>query len=172
MSHDAACVTVYPLELRSFEGKDQPAVWALHNLALEDAGLHAGNGPWDEDLLDPSESYLARGGEFIVGLVGDRIVAMGGLLPTSSRAAEIKRMRVHPDFQRQGFGTRILEELERRAQQRGFRRLHLDTTREQRGAQRIYARHGYREARRATVGPFEFIFYEKELSGAPSHVGR
>jgi N-acetylglutamate synthase-like GNAT family acetyltransferase len=56
--------------------------------------------------------YLKNQGEFLVGVCEGRIVAMGALRRTTNERAEIKRMRVHPDFQRCGFGQMILEALE------------------------------------------------------------
>jgi ribosomal protein S18 acetylase RimI-like enzyme/predicted enzyme related to lactoylglutathione lyase len=156
---------VHELEIRTFESEDQRAVWELHNLALEEAGAHGGNGPWDDDVSDPVGFYLIRGGDFVVGVLAGDIVAMGALLPSSSAAAEIKRMRVHPNQQRRGLGTLLLDELERRAQARGFHLLHLDTTTRQVAAQRFYERHGYSVVRRTSRGPFEFIFYEKQIKG-------
>jgi len=38
-----------------------------------------------------------------MGLVLGRIVAMGAFRRTDSHRAEIKRMKVHPDFQQRGF---------------------------------------------------------------------
>jgi ribosomal protein S18 acetylase RimI-like enzyme len=144
-----------PLVIRSFEPADADAVWALHNEALEDAGSHGGNGPWDEDLRDPAAAYLRRGGEFLVGLRGARLVAMGALRATSSDAAEIRRMRVAPGCQRQGLGSRMLRELERRARSQGFKRVHLDTTTQQTAAQQLYQGHGYRECGRGRLGDYE-----------------
>ena len=151
------------LIIRAFEPEDGPAVWDLHNKALEESGAHAGNGPWDDDLRDPVSSYLAAGGEFLVGLLGAELVAMGAIRPTSPGSAEIKRMRVSPPHQRKGLGTRILLELERRAGACGFMQLRLDTTAQQKAAQRFYERHGYAEVERRTLGRFEVIFYEKRL---------
>ena len=36
-------------------------------------------------------------------------------------------MRVHPEFQRRGFGQRILEALEKRAKELGYKEIQLDT---------------------------------------------
>ncbi|MDP9370116.1 MAG: GNAT family N-acetyltransferase [Chloroflexota bacterium] len=149
------------LLIRRYETRDRDAVWALHNLALEQVGAHAGNGPWDDDLHRIEDAYLRVGGEFLVGLLGERIVAMGAFRRTGSNRAEIKRMRVHPTVQRQGCGRAILVELERRAASAGCITLYLDTTEGQVGAQHLYRRHGFRETGRTMRGGFETVLFEK-----------
>jgi ribosomal protein S18 acetylase RimI-like enzyme len=152
------------LEIRRYLVPDHDEVWRLHNEALTDTGAHAGNGPWDDDLHRIEEAYLDAGGEFLVGVLQGRIIAMGALKPSPSDRAEITRMRVHPDFQRRGFGQRVLEELERRARALGKRTLHLDTTEEQTAARCFYEKNGYREIGRERRGGFQFIFFEKQLA--------
>ncbi|MDP9359338.1 MAG: GNAT family N-acetyltransferase [Chloroflexota bacterium] len=151
------------LRIRRYEAPDHDAVWALHNLALEQVGAHAGNGPWDEDLHRIEDAYLRDGGEFLVGVHGERIVAMGAFRRTGPDRAEIKRMRVHPHVQRQGFGRAILAELERRASSAGYRTLQLDTTAGQVGAQHLYRRHGFQETGRTVRGAFDTVLFEKRL---------
>ncbi len=125
------------MRIRRYRDSDHNEVWALHNLALEGTGAHAGNGPWDDDLHHIREIYLDDNGEFLVGVQGRRIVAMGALKYTSAKRAEVKRMRVHPDFQRHGFGRAILRRLESRAADLGYTALHLDTTVQQVPAQQL-----------------------------------
>jgi len=149
------------MKIRRYRDPDHDDVWALHNLALEDIGAHAGNGPWDDDLHHIAEIYLEGGGDFLVGLYDARIVAMGALRRSSSDRAEIKRMRVHPDFQRRGFGAAVLQALESRAADLGHMTLHLETTTQQTAAQRLYIRSGYAEVGRAKQGRFDVIYYEK-----------
>ncbi len=156
------------LLIRRYEDVDRAAVWALHNLALAASGAHADNGPWDNDLHDIANAYLAAGGEFLVGLLDGRLVAMGALRRTAPDRAEIKRMRVHPAFQRRGFGAEIVAALERRAVDLGYATLHLDTTTVQVAAQRLYLTHGYREVGRAVVGGFPTVLYEKHLAQTPT----
>ncbi len=115
------------IELRRFTEADTQAVWELHNSALGAAGAHLGNGPWDDDLRSIRAFYLDDGGEFLVGFLEDRLVAMGALRHVNGTVAEIKRMRVHPGFQRRGFGRLVLERLEDRARELGYRKLRLDT---------------------------------------------
>jgi len=52
---------------------------------------------------------------------------MGALKKKSDTAAQIKRMRVLPDFQRKGYGQLILDSLEIKARKLGFTELYLDT---------------------------------------------
>ena len=152
------------LEIRSYTSADSEAVIHLHNVALEAAGAHVGNGPWDSDLLNIEGVYLENNGAFLVGLLDGQIVAMGALRKISNEKGEIKRMRVLPQFQRQGFGQVILDVLEKEAVARGYKTLCLDTTVLQVAAQKMYLKDGYIEVRRTKQGfPFETIFYEKRL---------
>ena len=124
-------------------------------------GAHAGEGPWDDDLRRIEEVYLRAGGDFLVGVLEERLVAMGALERTSPVRARVTRMRVHPDRQRRGFGQAMLSALEKRAAELGCPQLRLDTTVRQVAAQRLYDKNGYREARRGEMLGFECIFYEK-----------
>ena len=152
------------MKIRRYRKCDQEEVWALHNRALEEAGAHAGNGPWDDDLRHIREVYLNDGGEFIVGIHEGRLVALGALKRISGERAEIKRMRVHPQFQSRGYGREILQRLESRANELGYVTLRLDTTAQQLAAQRLYTQSGYAEIERTKVSHFDVIFYEKSLS--------
>ena len=152
------------LEIRSYTPADSKEVINLHIVALEAAGAHVGNGPWDSDLLNIEGVYLENNGAFLVGLLDGQIVAMGALRKISDEKGEIKRMRVLPQFQRQGFGQVILDVLEKEAVKRGYKTLCLDTTILQVAAQKMYLKNGYAEVRRTKQGfPFETIFYEKRL---------
>ena len=151
------------MKIRRYQESDHDQVWSLHNLALHSTGAHAGNGPWDDDLYRVEKVYLDYGGEFLVGLQGGMIVAMGALKRSSGDRVEIKRMRVHPEFQRRGFGREILRRLEARAIELGYTTSHLDTTTQQVAAQKLYAQSGYSEIGRTTSGQFDVILYEKRL---------
>lgn len=100
-----------PLRIHRYDPCDRETVWDLHLLGLAQTGADVGRGPWD-DLKRIETEYLAPGGEFLVGEHDGRVVAMGGFRRLTSLEAELKRIRVHPDFQRRGFGQAILVELE------------------------------------------------------------
>ena len=152
-----------PLHVRRYAPKDKRAVRRLHDDALNEVGAHLGSGGWDDDLDDIEDVYLDSGGEFLVGLLDGEIVAMGALMKLSSRKAELTRMRVRPGLQGRGYGQAMLDALHRRAAELGYSTLRLDTTVQQRAAQRLYLKNGYSEAERGSIGPFDCIFYERHV---------
>ncbi len=149
------------LRVRRYEPGDREAVWRLHNEALDEVGAHLGNGTWDDDLHEIEVAYLEAGGEFLVGVVDARVVAMGALRRVSPTEAEVKRMRVEPLSQGRGHGRVLLDALHRRAAELGLSTLRLDTTVHQSAARRLYEANGYREVRRGRIGPFDCVFYER-----------
>jgi ribosomal protein S18 acetylase RimI-like enzyme len=151
------------LALRRYTEADARAVWELHNTSLNLVDAHGGNGAWDEDLQNVREVYLEAGGEFLVGEADGKLVAMGALLRTGPTSGEIKRMRVDLNYQRQGFGRRILAALEARARELGYRRLRLDTTTGQTSAQALYEDSGFTKIGTGRMGRFELIIFEKRL---------
>ena len=152
------------LQIRRYRSGDRARVRALHDLALQDAGAHLGTGRWDADLDAIEDVYLGGGGEFLVGTLAQEIVAIGALRRTGPRDAVLTRMRVTPRLQGQGHGTQMLLRLEARARELGITRLRLDTTTRQRAAQALYRRHGFTVAGTGHEGPFQVIFFEKDLA--------
>ena len=88
---------------------------------------------------------------------------MGALKRTDPERAEIKRMRVHPDYQGHGYGQLLLTELETRARALGYQILHLDTSILQIPAQKLYEKNGFHEVGRDVYQGLEVILYEKQL---------
>lgn len=152
------------LKIRQYQSSDNNAIWKLHCLALKPTGAMLPGGPWnDDDLNDVQSEYIDNGGDFLIGTVDNRIVCMGALKKKSDSMAEIKRMRVHPDFQRKGFGQIILNNLEEKARQFGYTELCLDTTTKQIPAQKLYEKNGYHQVGRTTYAGLDIIFYEKKI---------
>jgi ribosomal protein S18 acetylase RimI-like enzyme len=149
--------------LRRYTSADRESVEYLHVHALQQTGAYLGHGPWDNDIYTIEETYLNNHGEFLIGEWDGNFVAMGALRRTSPERAEIKRMRVLPDYQGRGLGQIILSELETRARAIGYKTLHLDTSVLQRVAQKLYEKNGFREVGRDTYQDLEVILYEKTL---------
>ena len=152
------------MDIRRYRSSDRRAVWELHNVALRQIRAHPGNGQWDRDLHRVEAEYLATGGEFYVGVIDDRIVAMGALKRLTDGCAEIRRMRVHPRVQRCGLGAQMLRALERSARSHGVSVLIARTTIGQMAARRLYSGFGYREIGRSREGTFEVLTFEKRLA--------
>jgi GNAT superfamily N-acetyltransferase len=156
--------------VREYQARDAAAVWALHVEALSGVGaLYPG--PWDDDFKRIAEVYFNPGGTFLVGELDGSIVAMGALRWIDSATAEIKRMRIRPDRQRHGFGSLILQALERYASQRGLWHLELDTTTQQHAARAFYEKHGYHAVEFRRAAHAEQVVYRKTLDPAASPIG-
>jgi len=150
--------------VRRYQPTDLEAVKHLHRIGLEANGSYIGSGPWEEDLDTIEQTYL-RGGDFFVGYADNKLVVMGALKRIDDTTAEIKRMRTSPDLWRKGYGQAMLEHLEDRARELGFRRIILDTGEKNVGAQRLYEKNEYKKTKqeRKPYLPFDSIFYEKSL---------
>ncbi|WP_405140582.1 GNAT family N-acetyltransferase [Sphaerisporangium sp. NBC_01403] len=158
------------LLLRRYRWSDREAVWELHRTCLAQVGITHGDGVYyEDDIPRINQIYLADRGEFLVGEVdGSGIVAMGGLRRIDDETAEMCRLRVHPDFQRRGFGTLIIDALEAAAVKLGYRRLRGDTTLAQGAALELYRKYGWRELRREGRGGLVVVYGEKQLVDEPS----
>lgn len=152
------------LKIRRYKAEDNPVVWELHKLGLaEIGGVPTPNNPLDQDLKDIENVYL-KAGDYVVGEYDGKVVAMGAFKKIDDTRVELKRMRVHPDYQRRGFGQEIIEELEKRAKDMGYKKMILDSHPKWTKAQNFYKKNGYRETGRGMLGgKYPAIFYEKEL---------
>jgi GNAT superfamily N-acetyltransferase len=135
--------------------------------------------PWipDEDLQVIQDHYLDDGGEFIVGIVDENIVATGAYVSPNewkaeyvdldSDTAELTRMRVDPEWHGRGFGSAIYHELEQRARSGGYQRFILDTGTENDVARGFYESLGFECRREVSVDfgdlTMELALYEKSI---------
>jgi ribosomal protein S18 acetylase RimI-like enzyme len=151
------------LQIRRWQPADHDVVWELNNHSLNIVGAHPGDAMF-ADLHDVGGVYFDNGGEFYVGCVDGAVVAMGAFKRTHPDSVELTRMRIHPDFQRHGFGQQILSALEARAREMGYASMHLETTVQQVAAQRLYERNGFVQTGTGTYDDFKLLIYEKPLS--------
>jgi GNAT superfamily N-acetyltransferase len=92
------------------------------------------------------------------------VVAVGGFVPADREAVEIRRMRVDPDHQRNGYGAAVLSLLEDAARRQGYGRAVLETHELLAAARVLYESQGYRETgRESGRDGYERIRYEKVL---------
>ncbi len=152
------------LTIRQYRPSDKEEVFKLHVRALKNENVYLYGGKWEKDLENIEGIYLNNRGEFLVGAIGNKIVAMGGLRKETKDIVELRRIRVGPVFQRKGYGQMILDALEKRAKELGYKVIELQTTIKQVPAQKFYIKNGYTEFKREKEGwIIEAIYYRKEI---------
>ena len=151
-----------------YDPKHEEAMLALHRSAIEGFALGMSQKEDEADLMDIEEVYLRNHGEFLLGLLDKRVIAMGGFKRLSKTSAELRRMRIARDLQGQGYGTWLLHELEQRAFETGIRELCLDTARRRPLTLEFYRKHGYRETGSSFYGAVETVQFVKTLSARSS----
>ncbi|MFB6189798.1 MAG: GNAT family N-acetyltransferase [Halapricum sp.] len=150
--------------VRRYEPSDAEAVRELHDQWSWDVEHPESEHPnMYADLDDIESEYLESGGEFLVGFEGDRLVATGAFKSVDGTAF-LKRIRVDPAYQREGYGTRILDELERRADEAGYDETIIDEMGLNEPAQAFLESHGYEVTERAMHLGNELVSYRKALA--------
>lgn len=152
------------LVIRQFRASDKEEVFQLHVRVLKNEDAYMYTGKWEKDFEDIEGIYISNKGEFLVGIIGNKIVAMGGLRKMTEDIVELRRMRVDPIFQRKGYGQMILDALEKKAQELGYKVIQLNTSLKQVSAQKFYEKNGYVEIRREKEGWIvDNIIYQKGI---------
>jgi GNAT superfamily N-acetyltransferase len=113
---------------------------------------------------DPSGDLVPPQGLLLVAQENGGVLGCAGLRLLPSQIAEVTRVFVVAAARRRGLGSRLLRCLEDHARERGVSTLRLDTRRDLIEARRLYARHGYREVRPFSNGPYADYWFEKNLS--------
>ena len=104
---------------------------------------------------DPHPRPLVAGefrppeGCFLAVWQGDHFVGCGGIRRRDIHTAEAKRMFVEPAARRRGLGRMILQNLERKARELGYRLIRLETAQRQPEAIALYEQAGYQR-----IAPF------------------
>jgi GNAT superfamily N-acetyltransferase len=152
------------MRLIRYQSGYQEPMLALHRSAVEGFALGMSQQQDEADLVSIEGVYLRSGGEFLVGFIDERLVAMGGFKRLSDEVAELRRMRIAKDLQGQGYGTVMLRELERKAFLAGIRTLCLETARKRPLTLEFYRRHGYQETGQSFYGAVKTVQFSKRLN--------
>ena len=161
--------------LRRYRSADQNPVWRVHDRALRDSAM-AFSPEYNRYLRHVASEFLDPGGEFLVAVIdrdadggsddGDDapVVGIGGYQPLSYLAetgeadgipteakpvdatARVRSVAILPEHQSSGIGTKLMADLETRADAAGFDRLILKTTESLVGARHFYESLDYRTA--------------------------
>lgn len=168
------------ISIRSFRDGDAAAIRELHD-RTPPAGSPASPvpPPWPSNLDDIPRRFLA----FWVAAIDGKIVGMAGLVAVGKDVSEpvlsgiaswedvvrLTRMRVAPEWQRCGIGSRLVTTVLSWAREQGRTHVVLETTAEQAAAIALYRRHGFAEVSRSTRGPWELVWMRRAVvSGDPA----
>jgi GNAT superfamily N-acetyltransferase len=109
------------------------------------------------------EEMEAPNGVFLVARVDGVAVACGGLKRFRDGVGELKRMFVVKEARGRGHGRRILEALEARARELGFRELVLDTAAPLVEATELYRSAGFEAVDAYNDNPYAARWFRKRL---------
>jgi putative acetyltransferase len=127
------------LHIRETDARDAALRGLIARLDKELYERYPADAVYTLDLDDPSMDEVT----FIVAELDGQAVGCGAIRPLDKSHIELKRFYVDPAFRQRGIASRMLLYLERRAQQRGFRKLRLETGEAQPEAIALYRKHGY-----------------------------
>ncbi len=119
---------------------------------------------WDKDLKEVETKYLGNGGAFILLFVNGWLAGMGGLYKIDETCAKIKRIRIHPEYQRMGLSMQIMAELEKKAKELGYKKLITDTVKGNVPAEKMILKAGFGNPHEASFSGVPCTLFEKELS--------
>ncbi len=148
------------LVIREYQNSDLIQVLDLHKKAMEEINAYKGDGPWDDDLKNIIKNYSNNFGLFLVGLIDNKIIAMGAFRKIDKNVAEIKRMRTYPEYQGKGYGKMILDELIKFAKELNYKELILETSDKQIVAKKLYANFGFIEFKKENIDGFNCTWYK------------
>ncbi len=118
------------------------ATLLLRKLSAEIAGRYFDMGDDGSGSFSLNDALVPRS-TFIVACLDGQPVGCGALRPMDFESAEVKRMFVAANARRLGIGRRILVELERLADDFGYRVMRLETGHRQPEAIALYERYGF-----------------------------
>lgn len=149
--------------LRRYQDTDHASVWKLHVDGLNQTGSFVPDPVLDADFQNIRGIYLENGGDFLIAQCDESIVGMGAIRKIDHTTAEVKRMRVNAHYQSRGIGSMILSRLITRANELGYQRLVLDTSRKQLAAQKLYEKHGFVRYHSEDSSETSKLYYELRL---------
>lgn len=156
---------VADLTIVPYEDKFAKDVWDLHLHIVKNHEGFLKNLDFYEDVREVGKHYkyfyLLKDNKLVVGMVG--------LKEIDGTTAEIKRLQVHKDYQKQGLGKKLLEKSIDCAKEAGYKKLVLDFDRRREYLKRLYEGFGFKkyDEQKAFMGPdkeeFDLILMERVI---------
>jgi DNA-binding MarR family transcriptional regulator/GNAT superfamily N-acetyltransferase len=166
MSEVEKLLTAALLEIDAVDPADQHAQHCLSEYFAElDRRFEVGFDPAHTLPADPDD-MRPPAGVFVVASLHDEPIGCGALKFHGDEPTELKRMWVAPTARGLGVGRRLLQDLERRAAERGSHTIQLDTNGALTEAVAMYRSAGYREVGAFNDEPYADHWFEKRLDAA------
>ncbi|MCB9422419.1 MAG: GNAT family N-acetyltransferase [Ardenticatenaceae bacterium] len=149
----------FDVRIRPFTPQDQSDT---RQLILAGLGGHFGfiDETMNPDLNDIWQQYVVPGNVFVVAEMSGQIVGSGALIEESKGVGRLVRMSVSPDRQRRGIGRMLVQHLVQKANEKGYRRLLVETNHDWYDAIGLYQNCGFCEYGRDE----ESVHMQQELS--------
>lgn len=150
------------VEFRAGRSDEPPGCELFAELdALLDA-QYPGRAQRPGSVTTPDEMAPPQGA-FLVGHLGGRAIAIGGVRRLTDETCEIKRMYVVPDARSRGVGRALLMALEDAARGLGYRAVHLDAGAQQQHSIALFADTGYQQIPAYNGNHIAIYFGAKQL---------
>lgn len=107
--------------------------------------------PWNDSHRDINRKLQVQADLFLVGLVGDEIVATA-MAGYEGHRGWVNYLAVHPDCQRSGLGRRMMDEVERRLRALGCPKINVQVRTSNRGVIDFYRAIGFSDDEVISLG--------------------
>ncbi|NOX63444.1 MAG: GNAT family acetyltransferase [Chloroflexi bacterium] len=132
------------MHIRAYQPTDEEAVIALWEIC----GLTR---PWNNPKRDIERKLRVDPDLFLVGEVEGRLVA-AAMAGYEGHRGWVNYLAVHPDFQRQGLGRRMMEEIEAKLIARGCPKINVQIRSDNEGVIAFYRQLGFRVDATVSMG--------------------
>ncbi len=150
------------LEIRSFESQDQSAVYHLYQNGLL-AGQIAANDT-GADIDNIHEAYLSdERHHFWVAVLHGQVVGMIGVDSDERNTAEVRRLRVLPEFHSTSIPAAMLETAVEFCRNHEYLKVRLDTRFEKTEAVDLFDRTGFQHTRTRATEEKELLEFYLDL---------
>jgi len=154
------------IHVRSYEPSDQSAVDRLY-----EAGRLAGQEQPNDtaaDIDNIADAYLAyERAHFWVAEVDGKVVGMVGVAEDEPDLAEVRRLRVDPDYRNRGIAHKLMETALSFCNHHGYLKVVLDTAFHEGPALEVFDKFAFQHNRTRTVGGKELVEFYLDLYREP-----
>jgi ribosomal protein S18 acetylase RimI-like enzyme len=162
MMNDTQPIELDKLHVRTFQREDQPHVNRLYR-----EGLLAGQIPANDTGLDIDSIQEAYFGDpashFWIAQYEGRIVGMIGVARDREHVAEIRRLRVDPQWRQTPIAARLIERAVAHCREHGYLKVVLDTRFEKSAALDLFERFGFQHTRSRQTHEKELLEFYLDL---------